>query len=153
MTTGTEPSELELLRQELQREHEMYLRALADFDNYRRRVERDRASSAQAGKREMLLPLIELVDEFDRALPHMEGVPESVSGGVAAIYRQLLNLLERQGVTPFDTVGQVFDPELHEAVGSSKNEDRAPGTITDEVRRGYRLGEDLLRPARVRVAQ
>jgi len=87
MTTGTEPSELERLKQELDNEHQMYLRSLADFDNYRRRVERDRASAAIESKRGIILSLIDLLDSFDRALPHLTDAASSE--GVRAIRRQL----------------------------------------------------------------
>ena len=115
MTTGTEPSELERLKQELDNEHQMYLRSLADFDNYRRRVERDRASAAIENKRGIILSLIDLLDSFDRALPHLTDAASSE--GVRAIRRQLASLLESHGVTSFDSVGEVFNPELHEAIG------------------------------------
>ena len=151
MTTGTEPSELERLKQELDHEHQMHLRALADFDNYRRRVERDRASAALQSKRGILLSLLELLNGFDRALPHLTDAPSSE--GVRAIHRQLTGLLDAQGVTPFDTVGEAFNPELHEAIGSTASDQHQPGTVTEEVRRGYRWSDGLLRPARVRVAQ
>ena len=151
MTTGTEPSELERLKQELDNEHQMYLRALADFDNYRRRVERDRASAALESKRGILLSLIDLLDSFDRALPHLTDAPSSQ--GVRAIHRQLTGLLDAQGVTPFDSIGEAFNPELHEAIGSAHSDHHQPGTVAEEVRRGYRWSDGLLRPARVRVAQ
>ncbi|MCU1334871.1 MAG: Molecular chaperone GrpE (heat shock protein) [Bryobacterales bacterium] len=150
--TGTEETELERLRKELQNEHEMHLRALADFDNYRRRVDRDRASAAQFGKRDILLSLIELLDGFDRAMEHVD-TASAVTEGFQALQRQLLNLLETQGVTPFNSVGESFDPALHEAIGSEERGERRPGTITAELRRGYRWGDQLLRPAGVRVAQ
>jgi molecular chaperone GrpE len=153
MTTGTEPSELERLKKELDHEHDMHLRSLADFDNYRRRVERDREASTRRGKRDLLLSMIDLLDGFERALPHMSGAPAPALEGIMAIHRQLLNSLEAQGVTPFETVGQRFDPELHEAVGSEQSDQHESGTVTEEVRRGYRWGDELLRPARVRVAQ
>jgi molecular chaperone GrpE len=70
-----------------------------------------------------------------------------------AIHRKLLGLLEAQGVTPLDSLGESFDPALHEAVGSVRADEHEPGTIVEEVQRGYRWGDDLLRPARVRVAQ
>ena len=70
-----------------------------------------------------------------------------------AIHRQLLSMIEAQGVTPFETIGERFDPELHEAIGSDQAEKHDPGTVTEEVRRGYRWRDELLRPARVRVAQ
>src|SRR5437879_4878259 len=103
MTTGTEPSELERVKKELETEHDMYLRSLADFDNYRRRVERDREGATRRGKRDLLLSMVDLLDGFERALPHMSGAPAPALEGIMAIYRQLLNSLEAQGVTPFDT--------------------------------------------------
>src|SRR5215813_5173191 len=141
------------LKEELRREHEIYLRNLADFENYRRRVERERASVARAGKREMALSLLDVLDDFERALEHMDEAPASVSAGLSAIYRRLAGLLESQGVIPFESVGQPFDPALHEALGSVESDEQEPGVVLDEVSRGYRWGEELLRPARVRVAQ
>jgi molecular chaperone GrpE len=141
------------LKEELSREHEIYLRNLADFENYRRRVERERASAAQAGKREMVLSLLDVLDDFERALEHMDEAPASLSAGVSAIYQRLSGLLESQGVIPFESVGRPFDPALHEAIGSVKTNEQEPGVVLDELRRGYRWGEELLRPARVRVAQ
>ena len=141
------------LKEELRREHEIYLRNLAYFDNYRRRVERERASVAQAGKREMVLSLLDVLDDFERALEHIDEAPDSVSAGLVAIHRRLAGLLEAQGVTPFESVGQRFDPALHEAVGSVESDEQEPGAVLDEVSRGYRWGEELLRPARVRVAR
>jgi molecular chaperone GrpE len=141
------------LKEELRREHEIYLRNLADFENYRRRVEHERASVAQAGKREMALSLLDVLDDFERALEHMDDAPASVSAGLRAIYQRLAGLLESQGVIPFESVGRPFDPALHEAVGSVESDEQESGVVLDELRRGYRWGEELLRPARVRVAR
>lgn len=151
--TGNEPSEIERLKEELRREHDMYLRALADYDNYRRRVERERATAARSGKRELILQLLEVLDGFDRALLHVGNAPSSVSEGLQLLQRKLLSVLEAQGVTPLQSLGETFNPELHDAIGTVKSEDVEPGTVADEVQRGYRWGDDLLRPARVRVAQ
>lgn len=145
------------LKEELRREHEMYVRNLADFDNYRRRVERERAQAAQAGKRELILPLLEVLDDFARALPHAPDNPQSLAAGLHAIQRRLSNLLAAQGVTSFESQGQPFNPLLHEAIEMVEREANeagtASGTVVDEVSRGWRWGSDLLRPARVRVAQ
>jgi molecular chaperone GrpE len=137
----------------LRREHEMYLRSVADFDNYRRRIERERANAAQEGKRELILLLLDFLDDFDRASKHLDESPESVSAGLRAIQRRLAGVLEAQGVTPFESLGNTFDPALHEAVGAVESDQQEPGTVLDEVSRGYRWGEELLRPARVRVAR
>jgi molecular chaperone GrpE len=151
--TGSEPTETERLKEELQREHEMYLRALADFDNYRRRVERERASALRSGKRELLVSLLEVLDSFDRALEHSVDSSSSVSEGLQAIGRKLRRVVEAQGLTPFDSLGETFDPELHEAIASVPTDEYESGTVVDEVQRGYRWGDEVLRPARVRVAE
>lgn len=145
--------EVERLKEDLRREHDMYLRALADFDNYRRRVERERASAARSGKREIILSLLETLDSFDRALEHIGDAPSSVSKGVQAIHRKMLGLLEAQGVTPFKSEGEPFNPEMHEAIGSVETDEYESGTVANELQRGYRWGDEVLRPARVRVAQ
>jgi molecular chaperone GrpE len=145
--------EVERLKEDLRREHDMYLRALADFDNYRRRVERERASAARSGKRDIILSLLETLDSFDRALEHIGDAPSSVSKGVQAIHRKMLSLLEAQGVTPFKSEGEPFNPEMHEAIGSVETDEYESGTVANELQRGYRWGDEVLRPARVRVAQ
>ena len=137
----------------MRREHDLYLRALADYDNYRRRVERDRSAAARSGKRELILQLLDVLDGFDRALQHLDDAPESVSEGLQLLQRKLLGLLEAQGVTPLQSLGETFNPELHDAIGTVKSEDIEPGTVAEEMQRGYRWGDDVLRPARVRVAQ
>jgi molecular chaperone GrpE len=152
-TPGSEPAETERLKEELHREHEMYLRALADFDNYRRRVERERASAARSGNRELLVSLLEVLDSFDRALEHGVDSSSSVSEGLQAIGRKLRRVVEAQGLTPFDSLGETFDPELHEAIASVPTDEYESGTVVDEVQRGYRWGDEVLRPARVRVAE
>jgi molecular chaperone GrpE len=151
--TGDDSSEIEQLKQELQREHELYLRALADYDNYRRRIERERSTAARSGKREIILSLLDVLDGFDRALRHLGDSPSSVSEGVEALHRKFLSLLQAQGVTPMLTVGEVFNPELHDAIGLTESEQVAPGAVAEEVQRGYRWGDEVLRPARVRVAR
>jgi molecular chaperone GrpE len=151
---GTEPeAEVERLKAELRHEHEALLRALADFDNYRRRVERDRASAARSGKRDVILSLLEVLDGFDRALNHIDDAPSSVAQGVQAIHRNLLGVLERHGVTRFDSLGEPFDPRFHDAIGTVDSDEVESGTVAEELQRGYRWEDEVLRPARVRVAQ
>ena len=152
MATGVEDSTVARLKEQLRQEHEMYLRALADFDNYRKRVESDATSAAQRAKRDLVLSLLELVDSFDRALQHVNDESSAIAEGVKAIYRRLQHVLEREGVTPIQSLGQKFDPRLHEAIDSVHSDEYEPGTIIEELQRGYRWGGELLRPARVRVA-
>jgi molecular chaperone GrpE len=152
-TNDAAASETERLKEEVRREHEMYLRALADFDNYRRRVERERTSAARSGKRDLIVSLLDVIDNFDRALEHISDAPSSIANGVQAIHRKLLGLLEAQGITPLESRGETFNPELHEAIGSVETDQYESGTVADEVQRGYRWGDEVLRPARVRVAE
>jgi molecular chaperone GrpE len=146
-------SEIERLKEELNGEHERYLRLLADFDNYRRRSERERSRAARSGKREIILALLDVLDGYDRALQHMDDAPASIAEGVEALHRKFLGLLQAQGVTPMLALGEVFNPELHDAIGMMESEELEPGTVAEEVQRGYRWGDEVLRPARVRVVQ
>ena len=131
----------------------MRLRALADFDNYRTRVQREQDSAAQAGKRQLVLALLDVMDDFERALAYATTAPESILTGARAIHQRLTDLLQAQGVVPYTSAGQPFDVTLHDAVDAIKT-DRAPsGVVLDELRHGYRWGDEVLRPARVRVAQ
>lgn len=140
------------LQDELRREREMHLRALADFDNYRKRIERERADAAQSGRRDIVLQLLDLADSFDRALAHAGEAPASWMEGLQSIRRKLLGLLESQGITPFESLGDPFNPERHEAIGTVDSDHYQPGSVAEELQRGYRWGDSLLRPARVRVA-
>ncbi|HMF49791.1 MAG TPA: nucleotide exchange factor GrpE [Candidatus Saccharimonadales bacterium] len=146
------PAEIERLKDEARHEHDMYLRALADFENYRRRVERERSRAARSDKREIILSLLDVMDGFERALTHMNDAPRSVAQGLQALHRQLLGVLETQGVTPLKSLGETFNPEVHDAIGSVESEEVESGAVAEELQRGYRWGDDVLRPARVRVA-
>jgi molecular chaperone GrpE len=149
---SSEHSEIEGLRAELQQEHDRYLRTRADFENYRRRVERDRDVAARQAKRELLKALVDLADGFDRALVHIDESPDSVAAGLQGMRRRLSSLLEAEGVKSFESVGQRFDPTRHEAMATVRDGGGAPGTVVDEAGRGYLWNDELLRPARVRVA-
>jgi len=150
---GAEGAEQDRLKAELSREHALYLRTLADFDNYRRRIERERAGADHVGKRDLVLPLLEVLDDFDRALEHLGDVPEWASSGFDAIYRRLNSILQAQGIVPYASLGERFDPVRHEAVGLTESQDVEPGIVVTELNRGYCWGDEVLRPARVRVAQ
>jgi molecular chaperone GrpE len=144
--------EIKQLKEQVRKEHELYLRALADFDNYHRRIERERDNIASSGKREIILGLLEVLDSFELALQHAEAAPSSLTEGIRAIYRRFLALLEHQEVKPIQSLGEAFDPRVHEAIDSSPSDQYEPGTIIEEVQRGYRRRDEMLRPARVRVA-
>lgn len=146
-------AEVKSLSEELDREREMRLRALADFDNYRKRVERERESADRAGKRTIVLSLLGVMDDFERALEHASDSPDTVTAGLRAIQQRLAEVIEAQGVTPIEAAGQPFDPALHEAISAVETDEAEPGVVLDEVSRGYLWNGELLRPARVRVVK
>jgi molecular chaperone GrpE len=144
--------ELAAVQEELLLERDRHLRTRADFENYRRRVERDREAAGRQARRDLLRALVDLADGFDRALAHLDESPASVAAGVRGMQRGLRTLLDAEGVTPFESVGQIFDPVRHEAIATVRDAGVAPGTVVDESARGYLWNGDLLRPAQVRVA-
>lgn len=154
-TSSLAPDEngVEGLRAELEQEHDRHLRTRADFENYRRRVERDRDVAARQAKRELLLALVDMADDFERAVVHIDESPGSVAAGLDAMARRLGSVLEAQGVSSFESVGQAFDPTRHEAMATVRDADEPPGTVVDEAGRGYLWKGELLRPARVRVVE
>src|ERR1051326_6343790 len=137
--------------EDLTEERERRLRLLAEFDNYRRRTKQEHALAEEAGKREVLLALLDVKDDVDRALLHIRETSDAVADGLRLIQQRFDNLLEAQGVTAFESKGQVFDPEIHEAVTMIDGDGEQSGTVYSEHRRGYLMNEKLLRPARVAV--
>jgi molecular chaperone GrpE len=141
------------LRRELGREQEMSIRNLADFDSYRRRVEREQAQAGQASKRELALALINLLDDIEGSLAPLDQEPPAFADTLRAIYQRLTDLLSAQGVSAFESIGQHFDPMRHQAVRVIESQEAESGVILEEVVRGYHWGNELLRPARVSIAQ
>jgi molecular chaperone GrpE len=149
------PSREQTIELERDRYYDLLLRKSAEFDNYRRRVERERREQADRTVSELLLEMLQVVDDLERALG-AEAIGEQAEAyrtGVDLIYRQMLELLKRRGVTPFDAVGQDFDPNVHQAVVSEEAPDRRDGEVIGQFRRGYMAGDRLLRPAMVKVAR
>ena len=148
-----EPSDDRIIRLEkdLNNERERHLRLLAEFDNYRRRTKEERALAEETGKREVLLGLLEVMDDFDRALLHIGDRSDAVADGLRLIHQQLNNVLETHGVTAFESEGEVFDPAIHEAMSVIEGNGEDSGTVYSEHQRGYLINGKLLRPARVAV--
>jgi molecular chaperone GrpE len=144
--------EIEGLNEKLSQERERHLRTLADFKNYRRRMERDGNKIADAGKREMFLPLLAIVDDLEKALQWANGDAKPLMAGLKIIHQKALALLEAQGVRPFESLGKQFTPDLHEAVALAKADGAGEGIVVDDLRRGYLWRDELLRPAQVRVS-
>jgi molecular chaperone GrpE len=141
----------ERVRSELRREHEMHIRALADFDNYRRRIDRER-DAARESSLGLMRSLLDVSDDLESALKVEDSRPETIPSYLQATYHRLLGVLEGQGAIPFESVGQPFDQARHEAVEEIESE-QEPGTVLNDLRRGWRWGRDMLRPARVRIAR
>jgi molecular chaperone GrpE len=147
------PAEVKNLLNELDRERSLRVRALADFDNYRKRVERERSSAALSGKRAVLLSFLEVMDDFDRALGHAGQAPDAIVAGLRAIHKRMADTIKSHGVTQIEAVGREFDPALHEAVGVIDAGNGKTGLVIDEVSPGYFWNGEVLRPARVRVSK
>jgi molecular chaperone GrpE len=131
------------------------LRVTAEFDNYRKRTERERRDLWDSASSDVIRDFLPVLDDLERALsaPIDATAAESMRRGVELIHRQMLELLKKRGVQAIDAVGQMFDPHVHEAVANEPASGRADGEITAELRRGYRQGERLLRASVVRVAK
>ncbi len=129
-------------------------RARAEFANYKKRVEAEREEWRRVSNEALLLKLLPVVDDFERAFQKIpqEWTDSPWVNGISMILRKLHALLESQGVKPIQAVGQPFDPQQHEAVLMEENAKHPDGTVIAEIQRGYRLGERVLRPAQVTVA-
>lgn len=141
------------LEEEVSHLREMYLRKLAEFDNYRKRTEREREEREKTAGEAVVLDLIPVLDNFERALDHAsESEPEVFRQGVEMISKQLMDVLGRRGLEQFDPQGEVFEPEFHEAVQRVTDADCPPGTVAWVLARGYKFGGRLVRPAMVGVS-
>ena len=156
-TESAEPQVDAPLR-ELQREKDLLqdrlLRIAAEFDNYRKRVERERREVVELAASDVLLELLPILDNFERAL-QAPAPPEAepFRKGVELTHRQMLDLLKKRNVTPIAALGADFDPQYHQAVMHEPSDAHREGEVMQELQRGYMLGERLLRPAMVKVAK
>lgn len=140
----------------LQRErddlYDRLLRKTAEFDNYRKRVERERREQADQSVTDLLLEVLSVVDDFELAVG-VETTDASYKKGVQLIYAKFNDMLRRQGVKPLEATGKDFDPNVHQAVAHEESASHRDGEVISELRRGYMKGERLLRPAMVKVAK
>jgi molecular chaperone GrpE len=150
-------AELEAAKVESNDWRDRFLRKAAEFENYRKRLEKEKADSVILAKSSVLLEFLSIADACERALESFNEETDQ-SGldqyreGVELLYKQMLDTLARLGVTPIITKGQKFDPNFHEALARVISADLKENTITHEVRRGYMFQNRLLRPAQVNVA-
>ena len=168
---SAESDSAELVEQDLdelvsaKRERDEYLelaqRTKADFENYRRRAERESAEAERRGRSGLVRELVPVLDNLERALLAAGIDPEGAAGeenggalgqGVLLVYRDLRSAFERAGVEAYDPTGERFDPTWHEALSTRAGDGTEPGTVVETMEKGYRLGDLVLRPARVIVS-
>ncbi len=142
------------LRRERDELRDRWMRKTAEFDNYRKRVERERREHADQAVVDLLQSLLTVVDDFDRALL-VEAGPgaDAYRKGVELINTKLHDVLKKHGVYPIEVLGTDFDPNIHEAVVHESSPGHRDGEVIGELRKGYMLGDKLLRPAMVKVAK
>jgi len=152
---GTDPATLADVQRERDEYYDRLLRKTAEFDNYRKRIERERQAASEAAAADLVKDLLPLMDDLERALKAEAGAEgaETYRRGVELIYKRLEDILRRRGVQPIEAVGADFDPNFHEAVAHDPAEGRREGEVIEDFRRGYMLGDRLLRPSMVRVAK
>ena len=150
----TVESETDKLKADFENLNNQYLRLAADFDNFRKRQEQEREALLKYGKQECMKKIIEVVDNFDRAVQSVEKIDnvEKMKETFFVLNKQLIDSLTKLGLEHIECVGQKFDPNLHEAVMQTPTEEYEEDTIINELQKGYKLGDKVLRPSMVSVA-
>lgn len=148
------PDPIETLQEEKQALQDRLLRTAAEFDNYRKRIDRERREQADAAAAAILSDLLPIIDDLERALQSPSGGDaDAYRKGVELIHKQMMDLLRKRGVKPIEAVGTDFDPNYHQAVVHEVSPDHREGEVMEVLRSGYMLGDRLLRPAMVKVAK
>lgn len=147
--------QVESLKAQLEERSSQYMRIAADFENYRKRTQKEKEELETQVKRNTITELLPVVDNFERARAHLK--PQSdgemtIHKSYQGVYKQLVDCLKRLGVSPMRPEGQEFDPNLHEAVMREPTNEHPEGTVLEELVRGYYLGDRVLRHAMVKVA-
>ncbi|MBD2869461.1 nucleotide exchange factor GrpE [Paenibacillus arenilitoris] len=142
------------LAKQLEESQQRYLRAQADFDNFRRRTQKEKEELGQYASMKLIGQLLPVVDNFERAVAaaSANGDFDSLAKGVDMIFRQLAQALEQEGLKAMEVVGQPFNPEFHQAVMQVESDEHEEGIVVEEMQKGYMLKEKVLRPAMVKVS-
>ncbi|MFB6247699.1 MAG: nucleotide exchange factor GrpE [Salinibacter sp.] len=152
---------VEALEEERDELNDKVLRKAAEFENFRRRMNREKERRHEAGMIEVIEPILEVLDDFERSLDAAEELEESqdpasayesLKGGVEMVFRKFRDTLETLGVEPIEAEGEPFDESLHEAMMRQPSEEAEPGTVLQEIRTGYRMDDRVIRYSRVVVA-
>lgn len=147
--------QIDSLKTQLEERSTQYMRIAADFENYRKRTSKEKEELETLMKRNTILELLPVVDNFERARSHLKPQSEgemTMHKSYQGVYKQLVDSLKRLGVSPMRPEGQEFDPNLHEAVMREPTDEHPEGTVLEELVRGYYLGDRVLRHAMVKVA-
>ena len=144
---------LEAARAEAATNYDRFLRATAELDNYRKRTAKVRTEAREVALRDVLLSIAPMLDNMRRALAQEPGDGEALKQGVELIQTQFQAALRGYGLEEIEAVGQPFDPELHEAMMEVEHDEQPPGTVVQEMERGYQLNNKVVRPARVIVSR
>lgn len=152
---NAESDPTELVNQELNELKDQLLRTMADFQNFRKRAQQDKLFTQKIATENLVRDLLPVLDNFERtvAAASQGATLESLVEGVSLAHRQMMTILGQRNLERVKTVGEPFDPEFHEAIGTEPRDDVEDGTITLELEAGYRMADRTIRPARVRVAK
>lgn len=151
-----EPSVVEKLENELAEYKDKYLRLVAEFDNYKKRTARERIELIQTAGREIIVSLLDVLDDFDRAMQQMDQAKDvsALKEGIQLIYNKFKSILQSKGLREMETLHAHFDPELHEAISEVPAPDeQLKGKVLDNVQKGYLLNDKIIRHAKVVVGK
>lgn len=146
---------IDQLEADLEAANSERLRAIADFQNFKRRSQQDMAAFRQLATENLIVELLPVLDNFERTAAHLQAGadPARMLEGVLAVERQLRSILESQNLRRIPALGESFDPDMHEAIAMESSEDHPDNTVVAEIEPGYRIGPKIVRPARVRVVK
>lgn len=144
--------ETEKLKKELEASKEAHIRTLAEYDNFRKRTQKEKDAIYSESKANILTQLLPVIDNFDRAAMNSDADYESYKKGVEMMFSGFLDTMKKLGLESFGEKGEQFDPNFHNAVMHCEDEELEENVITDVFSKGYKLGDKVLRPAMVKVA-
>lgn len=150
-------NKLKEAEEEAQKNYDRFLRVMAEFENYKKRIAKEKQDHLQHSQEMILKDLLKVLDDFDRIMDHLsDKESQTVQGlveGIQLVHKDFFNVLKKFGLKPVTTENKNFDPHLHEAIGQVESNDHPEGKIIECHRKGYQLHDRLLRPATVTIAK
>jgi len=144
--------QLEDAQAEAQTNHDRFLRERAELENFKKRMQREKAEALRFASEPLIRELLPVVDNLERAIEHGAGDGKSVLEGVRLVLKSFHDVLDRHGVKPIEAIGEPFDPSRHEAMAQVESTEHEPNRVVEQLHRGYLLHDRLLRPALVTVS-